>query len=401
MRFNFMKLVFAVVIFVIISCNKKGASENIEIVETSTDEISTFVPNPQIIPKQEVKTLEIGQKAPEFNLPGIDGKFHKLSEYDTDILIILFTCNHCPTAQAYEERVIKFVDDYKDKNVRLVGISPNSPIGVLLEELGYSDLNDGYYDMVLRAEYKGYNFPYLYDGDNQAVSVKYGPVATPQAFVFDKNRILRYVGRLDAVEKPGTTNAEDLRAAVDAILAGKAIENPTTKTFGCSTKWGWKTEMREKVNKEWAEKPVIVTKIDEKGIVELVQNRDSDKLRLVNIWATWCGPCKVEYPEFIDIHRMFKDRGFEFISLSADKPDNEKNVKTFLESRNSAITNYLFDSEDKYALIEMVDPKWNGALPYTMLIEPNGKVVWKHQGEIDFLELRRAIVDNEMIGRYF
>lgn len=399
MHSNIFKIGFLLLAMSLFSCSPKEKTDN----PTKTKaEVATafFVPNPQPVEEQDVKTLEIGQQAPDFNLPGIDGRFHALREYDADILIVLFSCNHCPTAQAYEDRVIKFVDDYKEKSVQLVAISPNSPIGVLLEELGYSDLNDSFEEMIVRAKDKAYNFDYLYDGDNQAVSLQYGPVATPQAFVFDKSRTLQYVGRLDAIEKPGTADAEDLRIAVDELLAGNPVTTPTTKTFGCSTKWGWKTEARQKANAEWAELPVSVSKIGTDGIAELLKN-DSDNLRLVNIWATWCGPCKVEYPEFIDIHRMFKDRDFEFVSLSADKPSKEKNVLKFLTSRNSAVINYLFDSEDKYALIEAIDPEWNGALPYTMLIEPNGNIAWKKQGEVDFYELKRVIVDNKLIGRYF
>lgn len=398
MKIPYLSLV--ILIMTAASCQKKtNQQEVVKQTEMTTSNVF-FTPNPQTVPKQEVKTLEIGAKAPDFNLPGIDGKFHTIDEYTADVLIVLFTCNHCPTAQAYEDRIINFVKDYSDKSVDLVAISPNSPIAVLLEELGYSDLNDSFDEMIIRAKDKGYNFPYLYDGDNQKVALQYGPVATPQAFVFNKDRILQYVGRLDAVEKPGTANAEDLRAAVDALLNGVSIERQTTKTFGCSTKWGWKTDMKKKVNDEWNAQPVTVSKINTEGIAELLQN-DSDKLRLVNIWATWCGPCKVEYPEFIDVHRMFKDRDFEFISLSADKTANEKNVLKFLESRHSSVTNYQYDGDDNYALIEAIDPEWNGALPYTLLIEPNGAIAWKHQGEVDFFELKRVIVEHKLIGRYF
>lgn len=398
MKIPYLSLV--ILIMTAASCQKKtNQQEVVEQTEMTTSNVF-FTSNPQTVPKQEVKTLEIGAKAPDFNLPGIDGKFHTIDEYTADVLIVLFTCNHCPTAQAYEDRIINFVKDYSDKSVDLVAISPNSPIAVLLEELGYSDLNDSFDEMIIRAKDKGYNFPYLYDGDNQKVALQYGPVATPQAFVFNKDRILQYVGRLDAVEKPGTANAEDLRAAVDALLNGVSIERQTTKTFGCSTKWGWKTDMKKKVNDEWNAQPVTVSKINTEGIAELLQN-DSDKLRLVNIWATWCGPCKVEYPEFIDVHRMFKDRDFEFISLSADKTANEKNVLKFLESRHSSVTNYQYDGDDNYALIEAIDPEWNGALPYTLLIEPNGAIAWKHQGEVDFFELKRVIVEHKLIGRYF
>lgn len=363
---------------------------------------ATFVANPQAVPEQETPTLKIGAQAPDFTLPGIDGNMHSLSDYaDAEVLTIIFTCNHCPTAQAYEERIKKIVTDYKDKGVQVIAISPNSPLGLLYEELGYTDLNDDYADMIIRADDQDFNFPYLYDGDTEAVSIQYGPVATPHAFVFDKERKLQYVGRLDGVEKPGTANAEDLRAALDAVLAGKTPEVQETKTFGCSTKWGWKTDMKARVDREWTEKPVGLESISVEGIKTLLKNEDSQKLRLINVWATWCGPCIIEYPEFIVLQRMYGARDFEFVSISADKPEQKDKALKFLESKNSAVTNYIFDQDDKYALIEAIDPNWNGALPYTILVAPGGEVVYAHQGEVDFLELKRTIVDHPMIGRYF
>ena len=362
---------------------------------------AVFVANPLPVPKQEVKTLEIGQQAPDFRLPDMNGQYRELAEFDADVLVIIFTCNHCPTAQAYEERIKNVVTDYGDRSVDLVAITPNSPLGLLYEELGYTDLNDDFATMKPRAEHHNWNFPYLYDGDNEAVSLQYGPVATPHAFVFDRNRQLTYVGRLDKSEKPGTANAEDLRAAIDATLAGKPVENPVTKTFGCSTKWAWKTAYKDKVEKEWAEKPIVVEPIDVAGVQSLLRNEDSNKLRLINVWATWCGPCVLEYPEFIKLQRMYGDRDFEFVSLSADKPGVRKKVQKLLEEKQSAVANYHFNQDDKYALIEAVDPAWNGALPYTVLVEPGGKIVWSYQGDVDFLALKRAIVDHPMMGRYF
>ncbi|HRI58737.1 MAG TPA: redoxin family protein [Saprospiraceae bacterium] len=357
---------------------------------------------PQPVPKQDVKTLGIGATAPDFNLPGVDGKYYTLQDFkDAKALVIIFTCNHCPTAQAYEDRVIALAADYKDKGVAVVAISPNSPLGLLPEELGYTDLNDDYESGKLRAAYKQFNFPYLYDGDTETASLQYGPVATPHAFVFDASRKLRYTGRLDQSEKPGTANAEDARAAIDAVLNGGVIAEPVTKTFGCSTKWGWKSEMRTDADQEWAKKEVTLAKADVAGIKKVLKNEDSKKLRLVNVWATWCGPCILEYPEFVEIQRMYGARDFEFASISADKPEQEEKVLEFLKSKHSAVANYLFSESNKYALVEAVDTNWNGALPYTILVEPGGKVVWSHQGDVDFLALKRAIVEHAMMGRYY
>src|SRR5690349_12327684 len=184
------------------------------------------------------ETLAIGSKAIEFSLPGVDGKTYTLKDFaSSKVLVIIFTCNHCPTAQAYEDRIKQLVTDYAQKGVAVVAISPNDPLSVRLDEMGYTDLGDSFEDMKIRAKDKQFNFPYLFDGENSQLSMKYGPQATPHAFVFDNNRILKYTGRIDDGEKPGTAKTHDLRAALDAVIAGKAVAVEKTKTFGCSIKW--------------------------------------------------------------------------------------------------------------------------------------------------------------------
>jgi peroxiredoxin len=362
-----------------------------------------FVPHPVKIEKREVVTLATGTPAPDFNLPDTQGKFMSLADFkEAKVLVIVFTCNHCPTAQAYEDRIIQFTNDYKNKGVAVVAIMPNSMMGLLPEEGGYTDVNDSYDDMKVRYADKKFNFPYLYDGDDQAIAIKYGPVSTPHAFVLDADRRVRYTGRLDAVENPKKPGADagDLRAAVDALLAGKEVAQPVNKAFGCSIKWSWKDEWAKKVVKEWSEKPVALEKISEDGIKKLVAN-SSGKLRLINVWATWCAPCVAEYSEMVIIQRQYSQRDFELVSLSADKPDKEDKALAFLKEKNSALKNYLYEGTDKYKMIEALDSAWNGALPYTMLVEPGGKIVYRYQGAVDFLELRKAIVGNKMIGRLY
>lgn len=394
---RYLCLVFMMALVIQCKPDKKQSTET----SLPVAEVFEFASNPVMVPEQEIRTLEPGEHAPDFYLPGTDGKFHSLDDYkDAKALVVIFTCNHCPTAQAYEDRIISIADDYRSKGMQLIAISPNSPLGLLYEELGYSDLGDTYEDMVLRAEDKDFNFPYLYDGDNQKVSLAYGPVATPHAFVFDPQRILRYTGRIDGSEKPGTANGEDLRNAIDKVLAGAAVPEPVTKTFGCSTKWGWKVEMKKKIDTEWKEKEVVLNELNPDEIRTLYRN-DGDKLRLINIWATWCGPCRLEYPEFIVLQRMFGARDFEFVSLSADALDAKGKALEFLKNAQSAVPNYISATGDKYALIEAVDPEWAGALPYTVLLEPGGRVVWRYQGEANFRELKKVIVEHPMMGRVY
>ncbi|WP_207510638.1 redoxin domain-containing protein [Longitalea luteola] len=351
---------------------------------------------------EEHKTLAIGSAAPDFKLPGTDGKTYTLSSFrNADLLVIVFTCNHCPTAQAYEDRLIQLTKDYSAKNVAVVAISPNDPRSVRLDELGYTDLSDSFEEIKIRAQRKKYNFPYLYDGDAQTTAKAYGPVATPHVFIFDKARKLRYQGRVDNVEKPTKTPTElNTRDAIEALLQNKPVAIQTTKVFGCSVKWADKSSSVKKGFEEWAKEPVTVNTIDEPGLKELIKN-PSDKLRLINIWATWCGPCVTEFPEFISINRMYRRRDFEFISISADGPDKKDKVLKFLQQQQASNTNYLFSSDDKYKLIEAIDPKWQGALPYTILVEPGGKIIYGKQGPIDPAVIKQMIVDNRLIGRFY
>jgi peroxiredoxin len=347
-------------------------------------------------------TLAIGAKAPDFSLTGVDGKIYTLNSFKSSpILLVVFTCNHCPTAQAYEDRIIKLTDDYKSKGVAVVAIMPNDPSAIRLDELGYTDMSDSFAEMKLRAKQKNYNFPYLYDGATQSVTKAYGPIATPHVFIFDKDRKLCYSGRIDDVEKPGKhPNVQDTRNALNSLLAHKKPEVATTKVFGCSIKWAEKEDWQQKARDEWAKEPVKLDTISESGLKALIQNK-SDNLRLINIWATWCGPCVTEFPEFVNMNRMYRRRDFEFITISADDPSKKDKALKFLKQTEASATNYIFNTDDKYKLIEAVDPKWQGALPYTLLVEPGGKIVYAKQGIIDPAELKKMIVDDKYIGRYY
>ena len=347
---------------------------------------------------QDYPTLEIGQTAPDFLLPGVDGKDYSLKDFnDSKFLVIMFICNHCPTAQSYEDRMIQMVDDYQDKGVGFLAVSPNDPLSVRLDEMGYTDLGDDLEDMKIRAEYKKYNFPYIYDGETQEMSRKYGPIATPHIFIFDQERKLRYVGRIDDSEiavRPDTKH--DTRNALEALLAGNQVPVAKTKTFGCSIKWSDKREASIKAFEKILQEEVTLEEISIEGVKALVQNKP-EKLTLINVWATWCGPCVTEFSDLVEINLMYRNRDFEFISISADNLAKKEKVHEFLKKKHASSRNYIFNGTDNYALIEAVDENWQGAIPYTMLIRSDGEIIYAQQDAIDPLEVKRKIVD--VLGR--
>ena len=338
-----------------------------------------------------LKPLAIGSPAPDFRLPGVDGKTYGLKDFaDAKVLVVAFTCNHCPTANAYEGRFKKFADDCKPKGVAFVAISPNDPKAVRLDELGYTDLDDSFEAMKIRARDHKYNFPYLFDGDTQAASRAYGVLATPHLFIFDADRKLRYQGRFDDSEVK-TVTSHDAINAVDAILAGSKVPVETTRVPGCSTKWTDKQESaRQWLAKADAE-PVKLDEIDEAGVAKLVKN-DTKNLLLVNVWATWCGPCVAELPELVEINRMYRGRGFRLATISLDEPSKRASALEMLQKGHVSAMNYLSKLASQDKLAEALDKEWPGPVPYTVIVAPGGKVIYRKSGAIEPLEVKRAIV---------
>ncbi len=339
-------------------------------------------------------TLAIGEPAPDFCLPGIDGKTHCLKDYAAaKVLVVIFTCNHCPTAQLYETRIKQLVSDYQGRSVAFVAIQPNNPQAVRLDELAYTDVGDSFEDMKIRAAYRHFNFPYLYDGETQKVARAYGPTATPHVFIFDAARKLRYEGRVDNNPRPQYVTRQDARIAIDELLAGKPVEVASTPSVGCSTKWIYKEGSRVRALAKIESQPVTVTPAGVDDLKALRKN-PTGKLLLVDFWATWCQPCVAEFPEFETMYRMYGNRKFELVTVSINYPDERAAVLDQLEKLHATTRNLVFGSPEIYDLMAAFDPSWKGSVPYTVLLSPAGEVLYRHQAPADVLELRRLIIAN-------
>lgn len=348
-------------------------------------------------------TLAIGSAAPDFRLPGVDGKTYSLHDFDSaPALVVIFTAVHCPTAEVYEERIQKLINDYRPKHVAFAVIQPNNPGALRLDEMGYTDLGDSFEDMRLRALHRHFDFPFLYDGDSQQVSRQYGPTATPHVFIFDAARKLRYQGRVDSSPREAYAKIPDARNALDAVLAGRPVAVRTTPTVGCSIKWAYKHEGQIAEAQRFEKEPVPLELVTPAGL-KLLRSNPTGKTLLVTFWATWCGPCADEFPEFQKMWRMYRRRPFSLVTVSANFPDEEKGVRRFLESQHATTRNLLFGVKETYASMAAFDRSWNAALPYTVLISPEGRQLYKVQGPVEPLKLRRLILanlpDDDYIGQ--
>jgi len=391
-----------------------GANTKTQIAATPAFDPDSW-PLPEVIPTDNPETLAIGAPAPDFKLPGIDEQMHQLSDFDdAKVLMLVFTCNHCPDAQLAEPSLIKIVEDYQDQSFAMVAISPNNPRGIRPDELGFSIYGDSFSDMQKHAERYGFNFPYLYDGATQATGRAYGAQSSPHCFIFDAQRKLRYTGRVNNLRKASDVVTETpARDAIDALLADEQVQVTTTRSFGCSTKWLSKMGSVAKSEEAWKNKPVTLEPIDGEAVAKLTAN-NTKKLRLINVWATTCGACIAEMPDLVALNRKFQNRAFEMITISTDPAEQAEEALRILESNQVALgrtaerslkdegrttNNYIWAGGTPDDLAEALDPKWQGPMPYTLLIAPGGEILYRHVGMVDPTELRAAIIDH--LGRYW
>ena len=361
------------------------------------------------------KHLGIGESAPAFDLPGVDGKRYTLDQFKKPkVLMVLFTGTHCPVSHGIETRLQTLVDDMKGKDFGIVAINPNHASGLRPDELGYTAYEETFEDSKRYAEDLGWEFPFLYDGEEQVAARAYGCLATPHVFIFDRERKLRYNGRFDdsRFAELATVKSHDARNAIEALLADKPVAVPKTRPFGCSTKWKERSAHVSAEAIKWDAIPATIEEIDAAGVAKLRKN-GTKKLRLINLWATWCQPCVKEFPDLTAIASKFSRREFELITISMDSKNQMGRAQKFLSKHRAVISdrlrpsvkaegrttnNYLYigDVDD---LAKALDPKWNGAVPLTLLVDQEGEVLYQIVGLINRETIVEKVLDT--IGHHY
>jgi peroxiredoxin len=351
--------------------------------------------------------LAIGQPAPDFSLPDLRGQQHALKDQRGKITVIAFLSVQCPISNAYGERIRALAEDYAKQGVVFLAINASAPESVA--------------DIKAHAAQHGFTFPILKDAGNK-VADAYGAERTPEIFVVDERGVLRYHGRIDNSQDVRRVKRNDLREALDELLAGKPVSVPEAKAMGCVIKrvqavtrksdsdrlnsrfsFSFATQKAKPAAKRPAPatKPAAAAAFSKPMLLkpaEFPKLRDSFKgqVLVLNFWATWCAPCVAEMPEFVKLDAEYRNKGVRVVAISADDTtDLNTLVARFVREKKMAFPVYVQDTDDPQEMIDLINKDWPGTLPATFIYDKQGQLVLSRFGIID-RELLVTTVQNAL-----
>lgn len=318
--------------------------------------------------QQPADGVRIGLPAPDFSLTDTTGKAHSLKAYRGRIAVIGFMSVTCPISNDYNDRIRSIAQDYAKSNVAFLGINSNfdEPVSAVSDHADKNRLT----------------FPMLKDIDNR-VADAYGAERTPELFVIDPAGVLRYHGRIDNSRDLRRVKRNDLRGALDEMLAGKPVSVAQARAFGCLIKRSKDAETLKQAEEQTKDFEPKVGRLKPVDFVKF-KNAAQGKVLVINFWATWCGPCVAEFPEFVALDAKYRDKGVKFVGITADEPtDLNSKVIPFIKEQKATFEMLLQDTDDPEEMIAVVDKNWQGTLPATFVYDKAGNLVYVRYGIID------------------
>jgi peroxiredoxin len=285
----------------------------------------------------------IGERPPEFELTDLEGRSHRLSEYQGRPVLLTFHSVRCPISRAYTERLRALAGDFSSTQaLEMLAINASA------------DESDE--EVRRRMREAGLPFPVLRDRRGLLADA-YGVARTPHVFLLDERGYLRYQGRIDNSHQPRGVTRHDLREAIGEVLAGKPVRVAETVAMGCPivrTVEASRIPATEQGPSAPEKAPPVVRLLKPEGYAPLLRE-SAGRVVVVNFWATWCGPCVAEFPELVRLDRELRERGVRFIGISADEPEDLKTkVVPFLRNQQASYPNFIQQVDDPQEMIDVV-----------------------------------------------
>ena len=315
--------------------------------------------------------VAIGQRAPDFMLADLGGKTHTLKDYLGKTVVVTFISARCPISNAYKDRIRAVADEYSKRDVAFIGVNSNADES--LEEMrAYAAKNK-------------LDFTILKDKGN-VVADAYGAERTPKVYVIDGDGVMRYQGRIDNSQNPSMVKRNDLREALNEMLAGKPVSVAETRALGCMIK------RVQDAKAAPAKVPAKTTAAQAEPKVGTLKPADFNKFKdsargkvlVLNFWATWCGPCVAEFPELVALDAKYRDKGVKLVGITADDPDDvQPKVIPFIKKQKVKFDIVLQDTEDPQEMFDKINKDWPGVLPATFVYDKQGNLAYSRFGIID------------------
>ena len=313
----------------------------------------------------------VGQPAPDFTLADLSGKTHSLKDYRGKGVVVGFISARCPISNAYKDRIRAIADEYEKRGVAFLGV--NSSADESIEEArAFAAKNN-------------LDFTILKDEGN-VVADAYAAERTPKVYLIDGEGVLRYQGRIDNSQDSRMVKRNDLREALNEMLAGKPVSVAETRALGCMIK------RVQDAKAAPAKVPAKTTAAQAEPKVGTLKPADFNKFKdsargkvlVLNFWATWCGPCVAEFPELVALDAKYRDKGVKLVGITADDPDDvQPKVIPFIKKQKVKFDIVLQDTEDPQEMFDKINKDWPGVLPATFVYDKQGNLAYSRFGIID------------------
>jgi peroxiredoxin len=326
--------------------------------------------------KNAITAVAVGRTAPDFTLKDVNGQSYSLNNFRGRITVVAFISTQCPISNEYNERMRSIAQDYGTEKVAFLGINSN-----FTESRAEIKAHAGKNNLI---------FPILKDESNK-VADAFGAQRTPEIFVIDAEGTVRYHGRIDDSRDLRRVKRQDLREALNELRAGKTPTLSEGKAFGCLIK---RVQNKKEVKASEIKAKNFEPKIGRIKPADYNKYKDTakGKVLVVNFWATYCGPCVVEFPEFVMIDQKYRDKGVKIVAISADEiADIKPKVIPFIKEQNARFEVLVQETDDPQEMIDVVDKNWQGVLPATYVYDKQGNKILTRYGIIDREQLVGAI----------
>ena len=340
----------------------------------------------------ELKSDEKDRSLPDFKLPGVDGQYYTQKDFENyRLTAVVFLSNHCRVSQLFQTQIIEINKRVNNEEIAIFAVSPNYAPAILPDELAYSDLGDSYEEMKKRSVRLNYNFPYLYDGEKQALTKLVGATITPSVYIYNKQKKLIYAGRIGNHETVENINTSDLYNILKEREPYSSVSIMRKKVFGTSIKTKEDNFLAEQVRKRYANEKIRLVRADSRKL-KFYANHLTRKPKLFYVWQVNDENARENLIKLSSLYKIFRKRGLKLITVAIGEEKQREMIVEILNQAQLSTTNFISRGHEIAPLLVLLPNTIEKTTPFYRLISSDGKPLVGGHGDVKYDELRMEIL---------